>query len=68
MYEIRLTCDGKADMPCWESHEDDLSKIAHEAFVQLVKERLRRKYIDAPNGYQVADKTGRIVKSEKLFS
>lgn len=67
MYQVRLTCDGTADMPCWETCSNDLAEIAHEAYGELVKERLRRKYIDAPNGYQVADETGRVIKSEKLF-
>jgi hypothetical protein len=67
MYQVRLTCDGIADMPCWETRVNDLAEIASEAFGQLIKERLRRKYIDAPNGYQIADEMGRVVKSEKLF-
>jgi hypothetical protein len=54
-------------MPCWETRVNDLAEIASEAFGQLIKERLRRKYIDAPNGYQIADEMGRVVKSEKLF-
>ena len=76
MYGILLTHDDQVfdgpyltQPPPWQqADEGDLEKLAIQAIEHLMMERQRRRWDnDAPNGYQIIDESGNIVKFERVF-
>jgi hypothetical protein len=76
MYQILFTYDDHlydapylTEPPPWQqADEGDLENLAMQAIGHLMMERERRRWAaDAPNGFQIVNERGEVVKSERMF-